>query len=79
MYWLLLFKEQIIIIQKNKLLFKLVQIIHIKHLFTLDLPFDAIPPLMRASRKAYGSNSFFQSYIKILYIQKEQNAFLKRL
>ena len=28
---------------------------------------DAIPPLMRASRKAYGSNSFFQTFIKLLY------------
>ena len=26
---------------------------------------------MRASRKAYGSNSFFQSYIKILYHQQD--------
>ena len=34
-------------------------------------PFDAILPLMRASRKAYGSNSFFQSYIKILYHQQD--------
>ena len=31
-------------------------------------PFDAIPPLMRASRKIYGSNSFFQSYIKIIVL-----------
>ena len=26
---------------------------------------------MRASRKAYGSNSFFQSYIKIHYHQRD--------
>ena len=32
--------------------------------------FDVIPPLMRASRKAYGWNSFFQSYIKFLYHHK---------
>ena len=30
-----------------------------------------MPPLMRASRKAYSSNSFFQSYIKILYHQQD--------
>ena len=26
---------------------------------------------MRASRKAYGSNSFFQSYIKVLHHQQD--------
>ena len=30
---------------------------------------------MRASRKVYGSNSFFRSYIKILYHQEDLNHF----
>ena len=31
---------------------------------------------MRASRKAYGSNSFFESYIKILYHQQKTYFFV---
>ena len=33
---------------------------------------------MRASQKVYGSNSFFQSYIKILYHQQD-HSFYKNL